>query len=110
MSVWGSWPDFLEYTAVINPWMPGALVGFAGAFVTVAEVALAVILLLGFRTRWAALASAVLLLLFGLAMTFSTGMKGVLDYSVFTAASAALALVNMESKAFELDSWIASRK
>lgn len=110
VSVWGSWPAFLEYTAVINPWMPSALVGFAGAFVTVAEVVLAVLLLLGFRTRWAAFASAVLLLLFGLAMTFSTGLKGALDYSVFTAAAAAFALANMEGNAFELDRWIAGRK
>ena len=43
------------------------------------------------------------LLVFGLAMTFSTGIKGVFDYSVFTASAAAFALSAMKEKFFELD-------
>jgi hypothetical protein len=70
---------------------------------------LALLLGLGYRTKWAAHASAVLLLLFGLAMTFSTGLKGALDYSVFTAAAAAFAVAKLDTHLLELDQWLAGR-
>jgi len=36
-------------------------------------------------------------------MTFSTGIKGVFDYSVFTASAGAFALGQMKEKYFEID-------
>ena len=36
-------------------------------------------------------------------MTFSTGIKGVLDYSVFTASAGAFALSIIKEKYLELD-------
>lgn len=103
-SVWGNWGNFIEYTKLINPWFPESMIGVLGAIATGAEVLLAVCLLAGFKTEWAAKASAILLLIFGLSMTFSTGVKGALDYSVFSAAAGALALGQMKSKFLEVDS------
>ena len=40
-------------------------------------------------------------------MTFSTGIKGALDFSVFTASAGAFALSLMKEKYMELDSLIA---
>ncbi|WP_317292993.1 hypothetical protein [Aestuariibaculum lutulentum] len=37
-------------------------------------------------------------------MTFSTGIKGAFDFSVFTASAAAFALKNIKEKRWELDS------
>jgi uncharacterized membrane protein YphA (DoxX/SURF4 family) len=59
---------------------------------TVAEVVLGVALILGFFTRWSALLSGVLLLLFAFGMTVGTGLKSALSASVFSAAAAAFAL------------------
>jgi uncharacterized membrane protein YphA (DoxX/SURF4 family) len=59
---------------------------------TVAELALGIALVAGFRLRWAALASAVLLAMFGTSMAISFGPKSPLDYSVFSASAAALLL------------------
>jgi hypothetical protein len=42
--------------------------------------------------RWTALASALLLILFGTAMAISFGPKSPLDYSVFSASGAAMLL------------------
>ena len=53
---------------------------------------LGVLLVAGFRLRWTAFASAVLLALFGVAMALSFGPKEPLDYSVFSACAAALLL------------------
>jgi len=103
-SVWGNWENFVAYTQVINPWLPTALVSPAAITATAAEVIFPVCLLLGFKTELVAKLSGFLLLLFALAMTFSSGIKGAFDYSVFTASAAAFALSLMKEKYLEVDS------
>jgi len=53
-------------------------------------------LLLGYKTEFFAKLSGCLLLLFALSMSFSTGIKGAFDYSVFTSAAAAFSLSLMK--------------
>lgn len=89
---WGEFSRFLAYTATLNPWAPEALVPVLGWAATAAEVVLGLALLAGLLTRRAAVASGVLLLLFGIGMTVGTGVKSALDASVFSAAAAAFAL------------------
>src|SRR4051812_46636891 len=89
VSVWGNWNTFVAYTAVINPWFPPGLISFIAATATVAEIVFAMFLIIGFKTELVARLSGILLLIFALAMTFSTGIKGPLDYSVFSASAAA---------------------
>lgn len=102
-SVWGNWNNFLDYTRVINPWLPDSFIPAIGTLATAAEILFAIFLLAGFKTELTAKVSGVLLLLFGLSMTFSTGIKGALDYSVFSASAAAFALSLMKDKYLELD-------
>ncbi len=90
--VWGNFASFLEYTAVLNPYLPSVLLYPLGVFVTILEVALAALLLANVRTREVAFGSAALLMLFAVSMAFTVGLKAPLDYSVFTAAAASLAL------------------
>ncbi|NAS11325.1 DoxX family protein [Poritiphilus flavus] len=97
ISAWGNWANFTAYTALINPLVPDGLIPALAAVATAAELVLAVLLLSGFKTVWVARISGALLLLFGLAMTFSTGLKGALDYSVFSAAAAAFGLSALEA-------------
>jgi uncharacterized membrane protein YphA (DoxX/SURF4 family) len=59
---------------------------------TIAETTLGVTLIFGIKTRWAALASAVLLAMFGTSMAISFGPKSPLEYSVFSASAGALLL------------------
>ncbi|UTW65460.1 DoxX family protein [bacterium SCSIO 12643] len=92
ISVWGNWDSFVAYTEVINPWFPNSIIPIIAILATVAEVFLAIGLLIGYKTELFAKLSGLLLLLFAIAMTFSTGIKGAFDYSVFTAAAAAFAL------------------
>jgi len=89
---WGDWPHFLVYTDKLNWFLPAALVSIAGAIATIAETVLAVLLLVNWWPRYTALATGAALLLFGLAMTFASGIKSPLDYSVYTAAAAAFYL------------------
>ncbi|MBI1223860.1 MAG: DoxX family protein [Bacteroidetes bacterium] len=107
-SVWGNWDAFLEYTALINPWVPSAAIPFLGTVATIAEILFAICLIIGFKTSLFAKLSGFLLLVFALSMTFSTGIKGAFDYSVFTASAGAFALSLLKQKAWELDCILSS--
>ncbi len=102
-SAWGNWNNFLAYTKLINPWLPQKLIPAVGAVATFAEVIFAICLLAGFKTELVAKLSGFLLLAFALSMTFSTGIKGAFDYSVFSASAAAFALSFIKDKFLELD-------
>jgi uncharacterized membrane protein YphA (DoxX/SURF4 family) len=104
ISVWGTWENFLTYTQIINPWFPDSMIPVIGITATIAEIIFAFFLIIGFKTEFFALCSGFLLLLFALSMTFSTGIKGALDFSVFTAAGAAFGLSTMKQKFLEIDS------
>lgn len=103
VSVWGNWENFLAYTQLINPWLPESMISVVGIIATAAEVLFALLLILGFKTELFARLSGFLLLLFGLSMALSTGIKAPLDFSVFAASAAAFALSGMKEKYLELD-------
>ena len=105
--IWGqlgtkgvSWADlshFNTYVAELNWFLPAAIIPALSWTTTVLETLLAVALLVGWQIRWISLASALLLSSFALTMTVALGLKAPLDYSVFTAASAALLLFAVTS-------------
>lgn len=90
--VWGNFNSFLEYTQYLNPWAPVALANVLGYIATILEIILPLLLIIGFKVRYASFASFLLLMLFALSMTLFSGIKGALDYSVFTAAAASFLL------------------
>ncbi|HJW08303.1 MAG TPA: DoxX family membrane protein [Holophagaceae bacterium] len=89
---YGNFANFMKYTAQVNSFMPARSIPFLAWAATAAELAFGVALVAGFRLRWTALGSAALLAVFGTAMAISFGPKEPLDYSVFSAAAAALLL------------------
>ena len=95
---YGNFANFVSYTAEVNAFMPAATIPFLAWAATAAELVLGIALLIGFRLRWAALGSALLLLLFATAMAISLGIKSPLDYSVFSASAAALLLASRSSR------------
>ena len=89
---WGNWQIFSAYVSKLNWFLPVPLIQPTAWVATVAEVCLAIGLLIGWKLHWFAFASAALLLSFALTMTFAIGIKAPLDFSVFTAAAGALLL------------------
>lgn len=89
---YGNFANFVKYTAEVNSFMPASTIPFLAWAATVAELVLGVGLVIGVGLRWVALASGLLLVLFGTAMAISFGIKEPLDYSVFSASAAALLL------------------
>lgn len=110
VSVWGNWDNFLSYTQLINPWIPDSLISTIGIIATAAEIISAIFLIVGLKTELFAKLSGFLLLIFALSMTFSTGIKGAFDYSVFSASAGAFALSLMKEKYLELDNLISEPK
>lgn len=107
VSAWGNWDNFLNYTQIINPWIPNSLIPALGVTATTAEIIFAIFLIIGFKTEFFAKLSGFLFLIFALSMTFSTGIKGAFDFSVFIASAGAFALCLMKDKYLEVDCLIA---
>jgi len=100
---WGDFQRFTAYAAQLNPWAPAVLIPPLAWFVTAAETVLGFALILGLRTRYAALASGVLLCLFAMGLILGRGVKSALDYSVFAASAGAFALATADSYWGSLD-------
>jgi len=92
VSVWGNWENFVAYTGTLIPIFPKSFIPLLAVTATVLEIILAIGLLINYKTTLVATCSGFLLLLFGLAMAFSYGIKAPLDYSVFAASAGAFAL------------------
>jgi uncharacterized membrane protein YphA (DoxX/SURF4 family) len=63
------------------------------------------LLLIGFKTRIAAMCAGSLTLLFALAMTYSFGIKSAFDYSVFVDSASAFLLATLPKYRWSLDEY-----
>ncbi len=106
---WGDWAHFVAYTAQVNSFLPPALAPGLASAATLAEALLGTGLVLGLGTRWAALGTALLTLLFALTMTISFGPKAPLDYSVWADVAVGLLLAQAPSFPWSLDAWRSSK-
>jgi putative oxidoreductase len=95
---WGAWQPFVDYVAKLNWFAPSASIPILAWTSTVAEVVLAVGLLIGWQLPWFALAAGLLLLSFAITMTLALGVKAPLDFSVFAAAGGAFLLAASSGK------------
>ena len=89
---WGNFARFVMYTGKLNWFLPEGLIPALAIIATCAEGLLGLCLVIGWRTRTAALLSGILLTLFGVTMAVALGVKAPLDFSVFSAAGGALLL------------------
>ncbi|WP_379088505.1 DoxX family protein [Pedobacter sp. UC225_65] len=103
---WGNWQNFVAYSNQLNAFASaqlGELLAFAATFL---EILFALLLLIGYKLKLTALASAALLLAFALSMTFSIGIKAPFDYSVWTSATACLLLYSIPSYPYSIDAYL----
>ena len=89
---WGNMTSFIAYTGTLVPWAPQQILPLLGWGVTIAEVVLGVLLIIGYEKRIVALLSGLLLLSFAFSMMFFSSFKAPLDYSVFSAAACSFLL------------------
>jgi uncharacterized membrane protein YphA (DoxX/SURF4 family) len=102
-SVSEAWNSFLNYTEEVNSFMPKNTISSIAVLATILELGFAILLLLGFKTRYASFGAGTLLLSFALAMAYSSGIKEPLDYSVFAASAGAFLLATMPYYKWSID-------
>jgi uncharacterized membrane protein YphA (DoxX/SURF4 family) len=100
---WGDFARFVEYTGKLNWFMPHPVVLPLAIISTCAEILFGLLLLAGWQTRLTALGSGILLMIFGLAMTFALGIKAPLSFGVFSAAGGSLLLATCPAFPFSVD-------
>ena len=92
VSAWGNWEAFATYTNKLLPFLSHNMASIFGGIATALELILGLLLLTNIKSSSVSFVSGVLLLIFGLTMTFSLGIKAPFDYSVYTASAAAFGL------------------
>ena len=107
LSLWGKkssgWSNFLDYTAQVNSFLPKSFIPTIAVTSTILETSLGILLLIGFKTNYAAFGAALLTLLFAFAMSYSFGIKEPLDYSVFAFSAGAFLLATMPHYKWSID-------
>lgn len=103
------WESFLKYASEVNSWAPDSIKGFLAVAATILEIAISVLLIVGFKTRVVAVASGTLTFLFAMAMTYSYGIKEPLDYGVFVNFTAAFLLATVPSHIWSLDQLLSKK-
>jgi uncharacterized membrane protein YphA (DoxX/SURF4 family) len=105
----GNFERFLLYTAKITAFMPHAWTPVLGWSATVWETVFGACLVLGLYTRQAALGSGLLLAIFALSMTATTGLGSALTLSVFSASAGAFLLSRVPAQPVSID-WFLDRR
>lgn len=97
------WSNFIDYTAQVNSFLPKSYIPTIGVLSTILETGFGILLVIGFKTNYAAFGAALLTLLFAFAMTYSFGIKEPLDYSVFAFSAGAFLLATMPYYKWSID-------
>lgn len=113
LGLWGNyssdWESFLAYAEKVNSFASKSCIPTIAITATIAETLLALLLLIGYKTKLAAIGTSVLTLLFAFAMTYSFGLKDPLDYSVFVFSMAAFLLSTIDQYKWSLDEMISEK-
>jgi putative oxidoreductase len=103
---WGNWENFIGYTNTLLPFLGKPAAGIMGLIATLAEGIFAILLITGYKTRWAAQGSFLLTLTFGFCMAVFIGIKAPFNYSVFADSAASLLLACIPVYKWSLDNYL----
>lgn len=103
---WGNWENFIDYTTTLMPYFDRPMVNVMGLVATVAEATIAIGLIIGFKTKYAALGSCLLTLTFILFMATSVGIQKPINFGVFTASAASFLLSRIQYYQWSVDNFL----
>jgi putative oxidoreductase len=107
---WGDWAHFSGYARMVMGFLPGKVADVFAVLATIGELSFGTLLIIGLFTRWAAIGSGVLTLLFSLSMTISFGIVAPLSYSVFGVSAASFLLSTIPYYKWSVDGRLARAK
>lgn len=102
-AAWGDFAHFVTYTHQVNVFLPSSFAPALAVLATIFEAAFAFALLLGIRLRQTTPGAAVLLCLFGIAMTASGLVDSQFFYAVFVLASGAWLISATDASLLSVD-------
>ena len=105
---WGSWAVFVAYTHQLMPYVNEYVASFCGFVATVLEVVCGILLIVGYKVRYTAIASACLTLVFALSMLFFLHFKAPFSYSVFVVSFSSLLLSTFSHYPWSMDAYLDS--
>jgi uncharacterized membrane protein YphA (DoxX/SURF4 family) len=105
---WGNWDSFINYTGTLMPFLDKPAVNIMGGLATLAEAAIGILLIIGFKTRQVAIASSALTLVFALSMTLFLGIKAPINFAVFPVCTASLLLATIPVYEWSIDNLFTS--
>lgn len=100
---WGNWENFINYTTTLMPIFDRPVVNILGGIATVSELLISIFLIIGLKTKYAALGASLITLTFIIFMTLSVGIQKPINYGVFTASAAGLLLSFIPNYNWSLD-------
>ena len=100
---WGNWENFVQYVGKLNFGSSAAFANLLAIIATALEIAFGVLLIIGFKIKYIAFSSGILLLIFALEMSINTHLKSALDASVFAASFGAFLLSVQPEGKWSLD-------
>lgn len=100
---WGNWENFINYTSTLMPYLDRSATNIMGGIATASEFLIAVLLIIGFKTKYAALGSCLLTFTFILFMATSVGIQKPINYGVFVASTASLLLAHVSNYKWSID-------
>lgn len=100
---WGDWGHFVQYSSMLTPYASPATSQVLAVIATSSEILLGICLILGLKTKLAAVGTCLLMIVFALSMTFTMGFKAPLGYSVWTSAAAAAFLSGVAVYKWSID-------
>ena len=97
---------FVRYAESVLSFMPTSTVPLLAVAATICEVSLCAAMFIGFKTRWACAASAILLLMFATSMVVS-GLSQ-FEWAVYVLAAGAFVLATGDATLFGVDAMLSS--
>lgn len=101
---WGNWDNFINYTGTLMPFLDKPAVNIMGCIATLGEAGLGILLIIGFKTRLAAIGSCLLTLIFALSMSVFLGIKAPINFATFPFCAASLLLATIPAYKWSIDS------
>ncbi|NJI73255.1 DoxX family protein [Sphingobacterium kitahiroshimense] len=107
--IWGNWTSFVAYTHQLMPYVDLKTASFFGFLATAIEIICGILLLVGYKVRYAALASFGLTFIFAISMMFFLHFRAPFNFSVFVVSFSSLLLSTLPHFSWSIDNYFYQR-
>jgi putative oxidoreductase len=107
---WGNWNNFVIYTNSLTPFLNNTFANIAGIIVTTTEIVFGIGLIIGYKTAYMAVGSALLTAIFAISMAMFLGILAPFNYPVLVFTGAAWLLSKTDRFKWSIDDVIMRNK